>query len=1017
MLKQKVVSIGMLFTLQLLLLSGLSIGEQLTPLVSEILNEAESEDMVPVIILMKARPNLDELKFLVKDLPRKDKSRVVWKNLKNQAEKSQEDLLKIIQDEFEKGRVIRFAQIYHINAIAIKAVPEVIYEVSQREDVYYILDDLERGVIPCDLIHQDINELDEIAWGVNRIGAPEVWEEGFTGEGILVGVLDTGVNYNHRDLVDHLWDGGEDYPNHGYDFNDDDNDPFDEYGEFTGHGTACAGIIAGDGTAGNQTGVAPDATVMCLRIGETHSIVWEAQDFVLEHEVDITSMAMGFRGETNEGRATWRESYEILEAAGIISVNAAGNSRGELDPPICIYSPSDVPSPWRHPDEVEEGSRSGLIKVAATSRWDHYMYFSSNGPVTWQGVPGYNDYLYGDDNVGMIAPDVAAPGTEGLTLNVDNNGGYVWNFDGTSMASPHVSGVIALMLSKEPNLLPVEVDSILQITALDCGLDGKDNDYGAGRVQADSAVAMVQIRSGNIHGVVTDGNTNEPLEGVSVSLLESDSTASTTENGEFYISERIGNYTLQVNYPPYHFFESDSVLIRNSDTTGFDIALSVGIFQVSEESLTVILTDETQQIETFQVFNRGIGQMNVELSVRPYDEIDDYLDPLFGFNVSEDTEDDRLKGALYADGVFYVTGSNNDANPNNIYLFNDAGENTGSFVQPGDDPVGMMDLAHDGTWLWGGIGSQIYALNPENGETEARINGPFDRNRSLAYDSDREVLWVGDYRTNIVSIDPSDGERIRVIPTNLRINGLAYFGDAPDGYCLLIAARNDSSNCALYRANPDTRDIEFVSNLNLNNYSIMGLSLVEEYRSHYTTIIGIVDNPDGDSLVGWEIEVNVDWIEMDPAYVVIAPEGDQDISVSFLGRNLENGIYRAFIQARHNTIDTVTRIPLTLTIDLNKTPEENKRLIPDSFILEQPYPNPFNQTIRIHFALPRKEKISLIIYDLLGREVIRLVDRNITPAGWHQVVFEGSKLASGIYFIQMKVEHGFTKTAKVLLIK
>ncbi len=84
---------------------------------------------------------------------------------------------------------------------------------------------------------------------------------GYTGEGIKVGVLDTGVNYNHVDLQDHMWiDPG--YPNHGYDFVNNDNNPMDDHG----HGTHCAGTVAGDGTAGSQTGMAPDATIIALKV-------------------------------------------------------------------------------------------------------------------------------------------------------------------------------------------------------------------------------------------------------------------------------------------------------------------------------------------------------------------------------------------------------------------------------------------------------------------------------------------------------------------------------------------------------------------------------------------------------------------------------------------------------------------------------------------------------------------------------------------------------------------------------
>jgi len=74
-------------------------------------------------------------------------------------------------------------------------------------------------------------------------------------------VLDVGVNYNHVDLADNMWE-HPDYPNHGYDFAYNDDDPMDNHG----HGTHCAGTVAGDGTAGSQTGMAPDAKIMALKI-------------------------------------------------------------------------------------------------------------------------------------------------------------------------------------------------------------------------------------------------------------------------------------------------------------------------------------------------------------------------------------------------------------------------------------------------------------------------------------------------------------------------------------------------------------------------------------------------------------------------------------------------------------------------------------------------------------------------------------------------------------------------------
>ena len=71
----------------------------------------------------------------------------------------------------------------------------------------------------------------------------------YRGEGVVVAVVDSGVNYDHLDLADHLWDGGASFPHHGYDVVNDDDDPMDE----KGHGTHCAGTVLGDGTAGSLT--------------------------------------------------------------------------------------------------------------------------------------------------------------------------------------------------------------------------------------------------------------------------------------------------------------------------------------------------------------------------------------------------------------------------------------------------------------------------------------------------------------------------------------------------------------------------------------------------------------------------------------------------------------------------------------------------------------------------------------------------------------------------------------------
>ncbi|MCK4575642.1 S8 family peptidase, partial [candidate division WOR-3 bacterium] len=115
--------------------------------------------------------------------------------------------------------------------------------------------------------------------------------------------------------------------------------------------------------------------------------------------------------------------------------------------------------------------------------------FSSRGATQWWFTPWY-EYSYPP---GLIKPDVAAPGgSPGITsLSYTNNTGYVGGWQGTSMSCPHVTGTIALMLSKDPSLTPEELDSIIEETCLDLGTAGKDNYYGAGLINALDAVNAV----------------------------------------------------------------------------------------------------------------------------------------------------------------------------------------------------------------------------------------------------------------------------------------------------------------------------------------------------------------------------------------------------------------------------------------------------------------------------------------------------------------------------------------------
>ena len=164
-----------------------------------------------------------------------------------------------------------------------------------------------------------------------------------------------------------------------------------------------------------------------------------------------------------------------------------------VPPPYNIYTPGDCPPPYLHEDQmVNAGGMSCVICVGAVDYNDNIAAFSSEGPSQWADVPEYGDYPYAEGSpteIGLIRPDICAPGVQIKSLDYNNPHGYTL-MDGTSMATPLVTGTIALMLSKNKELTPAQIDQILETTAVKL-TDHKSNDFGSGRLDALAAVNVV----------------------------------------------------------------------------------------------------------------------------------------------------------------------------------------------------------------------------------------------------------------------------------------------------------------------------------------------------------------------------------------------------------------------------------------------------------------------------------------------------------------------------------------------
>jgi hypothetical protein len=482
-------------------------GSTVEPELTEKIKRSTNIELIPVMIIMSEQLNQKFLCSHACELNKSDRRQWVISELKALAQRTQQGLLSYLRTEKGMGKADRIHSLWIANAISAEVTKDIIHKLSSMPEIYQMLYDDDCFHIlgkPSETVGGVLSR--DIVWGVQKIRADQVWPSGYTGKSIIIGHIDTGVNYNHTDLIDHMWDGGAAYPHHGFDFYNTDNDPIDD----NGHGTHTAGTIAGNGTSGTQTGVAPDALIMALKAydeegsGPLHDIV-SAIQFAIDHDVDIISMSAGFSNPSNVQKDYCRNVCNSAFAADILMVIAAGNgdnAGGHYPVPHDINTPGDVPAPW-----YGSAGHSAVMAVGMTNSSDVIDSWSSYGPTEWN-TNTYTDYPYPP---GLIKPDVSAPGVSVVSLTYDNNSGYTGGWDGTSMACPHLAGTVALMLEKNPLLTCVEIDSIIEnFGVVDLGIPGRDNYYGAGRIDAYDAVAAVPTTTAkegvfDIHNTISVG--------------------------------------------------------------------------------------------------------------------------------------------------------------------------------------------------------------------------------------------------------------------------------------------------------------------------------------------------------------------------------------------------------------------------------------------------------------------------------------------------------------------------------
>lgn len=404
----------------------------------------------------------------------------------------------------------------------------------------------------------------ELTWGLERIGAQRVWDElGLNGSGVRVVTLDTGVAINHPDLVGKMvTDNPADphYPGGWMEFNSSGGLVASQPRDSAYHGTHVAGTIHGGATSGTAIGVAPGAEMVHGLVipGGSGSFAqvaagmqWaiaptDASGNPAGRPADVVSMSLGAGSYAAEMVAPTR----AIVAAGAFPSFAIGNS------PCGVGTAS--------PGNVYEA-----IGVGATDVDENVASFSCGGVVPksgWTNPPAEWPTSY-------VKPDLSAPGVS--VLSADPNGAYR-TLNGTSMATPHTSGAVALLRQGAPELSVAQVRQALVDTAVwdDRYADARpDTRYGHGRIDAYAAASRVALDSG-ITGVVTQAGTGTPVAGARVTVTPGGNTAVTDEDGEYALRLPAGTYSVAVSAFAHEPATVADVTVTDERFTEIDVSLT-----------------------------------------------------------------------------------------------------------------------------------------------------------------------------------------------------------------------------------------------------------------------------------------------------------------------------------------------------------------------------------------------------------------------------------------------------------
>ena len=1002
-----------------------------------VLSRVDNSTLVPVLVAFDNPLSPKRIQEEVRGKNLVERRAYVITRLKDHFRETSSKSMEFLHQEVNAGYAsqlyplwIANAAVVHLRADRIKALLELGEVERIRYDYPYPIERVfdDRRDVTGEGVDEEVG-LDAVSWGVERIGAPELWAQGFTGEGKLITIIDSGTYIEHADLNDHIWinpgeipgNGEDDDQNgfiddvHGWSFMFDNNDISD----VQGHGTKTAGIAVGDGTNGDTTGVAPDATLMVLQnYDPTGQISSEATHFVavqyaVENGADVITCSMSYDRVDSipiiPDYVTARYTNGMSLAAGVIQANSTGNDGDDIGVPWNISNPANCPPPFLHPDQTLIGGITsilgcGMYTVSGTIHSD-----SDRGVAAWEEeyYPiEFQDYPWDHgDQFGLLKPDLVGPSG---VRTLSRSGGYWSSFAGTSASTPSLGGALVLLRSIHQQATPEVIAEAVMMTAIDTGPAGFDTAYGAGEYRVDLAHEYLDemFDYGSLHLSITTEDSGEPEN---LLLLIGDGEIRRPLHALNSTVDRIlpGTYNIRLEAEGYDVVEAMDVVIEQDVATELELELPL----FNEGILPVSVNEEIEWDETltvnFSIANNHQLARQFEMTFEPASGLDWQEES--AIDLSDVITGSARQAVAWFD-TSYVLAGLDDTTPT---FWRYDSENTlieTVLMPPPFNTYGIQSMCGVDDTLFVTKGTQWLYLLDETFVVCDSIDFSAGTTalRGVAYDTDNGNFYVSNRGGSTISQMTRDGGLVSQVELDDAIMGIAYHPEFFRGPALLLVDNSNGGKGRVKSLVLETADVITEAELSADGeFEVVYSLAMRNMEKRGIWQAQILTNGTGIGIFEREV-----WegLYILPSSITVQPGGGS-FDFSFYPESLpDDAEYQYRIHFRNLTDGWDTNVPVAITVRPVSALEGQDDLLPSQFALHEPWPNPFNPTVQLAFDLPRSGRASLRIVNLLGQTVTVLQEGQM-QAGRHTVTWNGASAASGMYLavLEMGAERSFRK--------